>query len=53
MKLPLFGTTALNADEAKSKSQQRQINALTEGLQKVSAQLQASKPAQQTVLNNQ
>jgi hypothetical protein len=33
--------------------QQKQIEALTEGLQKVSAQLELSKPAAQTVLNNQ
>jgi uncharacterized protein involved in exopolysaccharide biosynthesis len=32
--------------------QQRQIEALTAGLQKVSAQLEASKPAPQMVLNN-
>ena len=31
----------------------KQIQALTAGLQKVSAQLEASKPAPQTVLNNQ
>jgi hypothetical protein len=33
--------------------QKRQIEALNEGLQKVSAQQQPSKPALQTVLNNQ
>jgi len=33
--------------------QQKQIEALTAGLQKVSAQLEASKPAPQVVLNNQ
>jgi uncharacterized coiled-coil protein SlyX len=33
--------------------QQKQIEALTEGLQKVSAQLEASKPAPQIVRNNQ
>src|SRR6476659_2449944 len=33
--------------------QQKQIEALTAGLQKVSAQLEASKPALQTVLNKQ
>jgi len=32
--------------------QQKQIHALTSGLQKVSAQLEVSKPAPQTVLNN-
>jgi uncharacterized coiled-coil protein SlyX len=31
---------------------QKQIEVLTAGLQKVSAQLEASKPAPQTVLNN-
>jgi hypothetical protein len=33
--------------------QQKQIEALTAGLQKLSAQLETSKPATQTVLNNQ
>jgi uncharacterized coiled-coil protein SlyX len=33
--------------------QQKQIEALTEGLQKVSAQLEANKSAPQVVLNNQ
>jgi hypothetical protein len=33
--------------------QQKQIEALTAGLQKVSAQLEVNKPAPQTVLNNQ
>jgi hypothetical protein len=33
--------------------QQKQIEALTAGLQKVSAQLEASKLAPQVVLNNQ
>jgi len=33
--------------------QQKQIEALTEGLQKVSAQLEVSKSAPQTVQNNQ
>ena len=33
--------------------QQEQIDALTAGLQKVTAQLEVGKPAQQTVLNNQ
>jgi trimeric autotransporter adhesin len=33
--------------------QQKQIDALTAGLQKVSAQLELSKPAPQTVLNKQ
>jgi hypothetical protein len=39
--------------ESKVAGQQKQIEAVTAGLQKVSAQLEASKPAQQTVLNNQ
>jgi hypothetical protein len=33
--------------------QQKQIEALTAGLQKVSAQLELNKPAPQTVLNDQ
>jgi hypothetical protein len=33
--------------------QQKQIDALTAGLEKVSAQLEVSKSAPQTVLNNQ
>jgi hypothetical protein len=33
--------------------QQKQIEALTEGLQKVSAQLEVNKTASQIVLNNQ
>jgi hypothetical protein len=33
--------------------QQKQIEALAAGLQKLSAQLETSKPATQTVLNNQ
>jgi uncharacterized coiled-coil protein SlyX len=32
--------------------QQKQIEALTAGLQKVSAELEVRKPAQETVLNN-
>jgi uncharacterized coiled-coil protein SlyX len=39
--------------EATIAKQQKQIEALTAGLQKVSAQLEASKPAPQVVLNNQ
>ena len=39
--------------EAALARQQKQIEALTAGLQKVSAQLEASEPAPQTVLNNQ
>ena len=37
---------------ANAAQQQKQIEALTAGLQKVSAQLELSKPRQQTVLNN-
>jgi Chaperone of endosialidase len=39
--------------EAALARQQKQIEALTAGLQKVSAQLEVSKPAPQTVANNQ
>jgi hypothetical protein len=39
--------------EANAENQQKQIEALTAGLQKVSAQLELSKPAPQAVLNNQ
>jgi hypothetical protein len=39
--------------QATTASQQRQIEALTAGLQKVSAQLEVSKPAAQIVVNNQ
>jgi hypothetical protein len=38
--------------EANAARQQRQIDALTASLQKVSAQLQLRKPEPQTVLNN-
>ena len=38
---------------AANAQQQKQIEALTAGLQKVSAQLEASKPAPQVVKNNQ
>ena len=48
---------ALRANDAKQEAtiahQQAQIEALTAGLQKVSAQLEVSKAAPQTVLNNQ
>ena len=37
--------------EANATQQQKQIEALTAGLQKVSAQLELSKPAPRTVLN--
>jgi len=40
------------AFESKFAEQQKEIDALTAGLQKVSAQLELSKPAPQTVLNN-
>lgn len=39
--------------EATAERQQKQIEALTAVVQKVSAQLDLSKPASQTVLNNQ
>ena len=39
--------------EANAVRQQKQIDALTAGLQRVSAQLELSKPAPQTALNNQ
>jgi hypothetical protein len=39
--------------ESKLAEQQKQIEALTAGLQKVSAQLEASKPAPQVVVSNQ
>src|SRR5207249_6134092 len=39
--------------EARMAHQQKQIEALTAGLQKVSLQVEMSKPAQQTALNNQ
>jgi cell division FtsZ-interacting protein ZapD len=39
--------------EASNAQQQKQIDSLTAGLQKVSAQLESSKPAPQVVNNNQ
>jgi hypothetical protein len=46
--------TQLKKDlQATAAHQQKQIEALTAGLQRVSAQLELSKPAPQTVLNNQ
>jgi hypothetical protein len=39
--------------ESKLACQEKQIEALTAGLQKVSAQLEVSKPAPKTVLNDQ
>jgi hypothetical protein len=38
--------------EANATKQQKQIEALTAGLQKVNAKIELSKPAPQTVLNN-
>ena len=43
----------IEQQEAKLAQQQKQIDALTAGLQKVSAQLEVSKAAPQTVLSNQ
>jgi hypothetical protein len=43
----------LSAAGATALHQQKQIEALTAGLQKVSAQLEVSKPAPQVVNNNQ
>jgi len=43
----------LEQQEATIAKQQKQIEALTAGLQKVSAQVEVSKPAPKTVLNNQ
>jgi len=40
-------------EEATIARQQKQIEALTAGLQKVSAQVEMSRPAPQTVANNQ
>src|SRR5262245_40393679 len=49
--------TALKANDAKQEAtialQQKQIEALTKGIQKVSAQLELSKAVPQTVVNNQ
>jgi uncharacterized coiled-coil protein SlyX len=45
--------SAAAKQEAIIERQQKQIEALTAGLQKVSAQLEVSKPAPQTVLNGQ
>jgi len=42
----------IEQQEAKIARQQKQIETLTAGLQKVSAQLELSNPAPQTVLNN-
>ena len=44
--------SAAAKQEATIARQEKQIEALTAGLQKVSAQLEVSKPAPQTVLNN-
>jgi predicted RNase H-like nuclease (RuvC/YqgF family) len=43
----------IQKQEATIAKQQEQIEALTAGLQKVSAQIEASKPAPQMVLNSQ
>jgi uncharacterized coiled-coil protein SlyX len=51
-KLKSTVTQQQKAFESKLAKQQAQIEALTAGLQKVSAQLEASKPEPQTVLNN-
>jgi uncharacterized coiled-coil protein SlyX len=45
--------STVEKQEATNAQQQKQIEALTAGLQKVSAQLEASKPAPQVVTNNQ
>jgi hypothetical protein len=45
--------SAAAKQEATIARQQKQIEALAAGLQKVSAQLEVSKPAPQTALNNQ
>jgi hypothetical protein len=42
----------IEQQEARIAHQQKQIDALSAGLQKVSAQLELSKPAPETVLNN-
>ena len=44
--------SAVSKQEATAAQQQKQIEALTAGLQKVSAQLEVSKAAPETVLNN-
>ena len=46
-------TQLKNQLQATAASQQKQIDSLNAGLQKVSAQLEVSKPALKTVLNNQ
>jgi ABC-type transporter Mla subunit MlaD len=50
----LEGTVVQQQEKFQSKlaEQQKQIEALTEGLQKVSTQLEASKPAPQVAENN-
>ena len=42
----------MGEQEAKIARQQKQIEVLTAGLQKMSAQLEARKPAPQTVVND-
>jgi hypothetical protein len=49
----LKGHREVHEQKATIARQQKQIEALTKGLQKVSAQLEASKPAPQIVRNNQ
>jgi hypothetical protein len=45
--------STIDKQETMNARQQKQIEALTAGLQKVSARLELSKPAAQTVNNNQ
>ena len=51
-KLEAFAAQQQKSFQLKLAEQDKQIEALTSGLEKVSAQLEASKPAPQTVLNN-
>ena len=51
--LPHFGTQICDDFQAKVAHQQEQIEALTAGLQKVSAQLEVSKTAPRVVNNDQ
>jgi hypothetical protein len=50
--VPVHFKEEMKAMKATIAKQQKQIEALTAGLQKVSAQLELSKPEPQTVLNN-
>jgi uncharacterized coiled-coil protein SlyX len=45
--------STIEKQKATDAQQQQRIEALAEGLQKVSAQLEASKPAWQTIVDNQ